>query len=312
MKNIRKKRRTLFSLVLLLISIIGLSSCTQKPEDPDDNKGPIRTEFQLKSMSFNMKFENMSGGGDPIHTWAIRKNGIAEALKNYDVDIVGSQELQCWQHDELMGILGDAWASVGLPRFQKNSERCSILYNTKTIQYLEGETLWLSETPEVVGSKSWNSAQPRITTYGKFLHIPSQTEFYFFNTHLDHKSSEARKNQLALLVSYMQKYKEYPVILTGDFNMYLSDEGFSALTNCSDYDNTFSPFLQEFGNEMKTSHGFSGGTSGSPIDFLFYSLEKLLVESTTIIHDVYQGRYYLSDHYPVYSIFTLKENKNIS
>lgn len=102
-----------------MISIIGLSSCTQKPEDPDDNKGPIRTEFQLKSMSFNMKFENMSGGGDPIHTWAIRKNGIAEALKNYDVDIVGSQELQCWQHDELMGILGDAWASVGLPRFQK-------------------------------------------------------------------------------------------------------------------------------------------------------------------------------------------------
>ena len=308
-----KKCRAVIALLLALICLSGCSvpdSTTGSTTDGETGQTDKiqSTDFRLSTMSFNMKFENLTGGGDPIHTWARRKNGIAECLETYDADIVGTQELQCWQYDELMELLGDSWEGVGLPRYETNSERCSIIYNTETIDYISGETIWLSETPEVVGSKSWGSAQPRILTYGKFLHKPSQTEFYFFNTHLDHQSEEARLNQLDMVVSYMDKYvADYPVILTGDFNIYITNEGFEPLTSKSDvYDNSFTPFLEQLGSEMKTTHGFNGGTSGSPIDFIFYSTATLNIESTQIIHDVYDGRYYLSDHYPVHSIITLK------
>lgn len=302
--------KRLSAIIAICICILMLPGCELinsflPQEEPDEN------EMELSVMSFNMKFESLTGSEDPIHTWARRKNGIVDCLNNYGADIVGTQELQCWQYEELMGLLGESWAGVGLPRYNTNSERCSIIYNTETIEYLEGETIWLSETPDVVGSKSWGSAQPRILTYGKFLHKATQTEFYFFNTHLDHKSAEARANQLKMVVSYMDKYLgDYPVILTGDFNIYLSNEAFEPLTSRTDvYDNTFTPFLDELGENMKTTHGFNGGISGSPIDFIFYSIDDLTVNSTQIIHDVYQNRYYLSDHYPVHSIFTFKNNE---
>ena len=307
-----KKCRSVIALLLVLACFAGCAANGNDTTTTEPTEEEISsTEFRLSTMSFNMKFEDMTGGGDPIHTWERRKSGIVECLNNYKADIVGSQELQCWQHNELMELLGETWASVGKPRNGSNTERSSIIYNTEKIEYISGETIWLSETPAVEGSKSWGSAQPRILTYGKFLHKASGTEFYYFNTHLDHHSEEARRNQLEMVVSYMDQYvADYPVILTGDFNVYITNEAFEPLTSKSDvYDNTFTPFLGELGDNMKTTHGFNGGTEGSPIDFIFYSVNSLNVESTQIIHDVHDGRYYLSDHYPVHSIITLKNTE---
>lgn len=295
------------AICALAISMTALTGC-DSGEKPDDEI-PISNEFSLSTMSFNMKFENITGGGDPIHTWANRKNGIAEALIKYDVAITGTQELQGWQYDELMEILGEKWSGVGLPRLTSDSERSSIIYRNDMIEYIEGETIWLSETPEVKGSKSWGTAHPRIMTYGKFLHKNSKTEFYYFNTHLDHVSALARSKGLELIVSYMDKYSDYPMMLTGDFNMYIESEDFAPLTSRKeDYENTFTPFLDKFGENLKTTHGFNGGTSGKAIDFIFYSVKNLEVISTDIIHDVYENRFYLSDHYPVHSVLKLKDS----
>ncbi len=298
------KRLLAFSLTLFGIGCVsgcsGGQTATSKPN----------AEFVLNTMSFNMKYESQAGGGDPIHTWENRKEGIAECLEKYHATILGTQELQGWQYDELMTLLGPNWSGVGLPRFTADSERSSILYRNDMVEYLEGETIWLSETPSVVGSKSWNSSLPRILTYGKFLHKASNQEFYFFNTHLDHKSEEAREKGLELIVSYMEKYSAYPEILTGDFNMYLPSEQFKPITDKKDtYANTFEPFLDELNDEMKTSHGFNGGTKGQPIDFVFYTKANLTVESTQIIHDLYEDRFYLSDHYPVYSVLKLNKQE---
>lgn len=298
-----RKCKRLLSVDLILLGSVLFAGCGNISQSESRNAG----EFVLNAMSFNMKFENQTGGGDPIHTWANRKEGIVECLEKYHADIVGTQELQGWQYDELMELLGAKWSGVGLPRFTSNDERSSILYRNDTVEYLEGETIWLSETPSVPGSKSWGSSLPRILTYGKFLHKDSNQEFYYFNTHLDHKSELARQKQLEVIMSYLEKYNDYPELLTGDFNMYIDADSFQPMTDQSDsYGNTFEPFLDEFGENMKTTHGFNGGTVGKPIDFIFYSKAALEVESTQIIHDLYEERYYLSDHYPVYSVMKLK------
>lgn len=299
-----KKINELIFLNTILFSLTSYCGCDFSNLNTSiDNNSATNDQQELSIMSFNMKYENQNSPSDPIHTFTIRKYGIDETLKKYDIDIIGSQELRGWQHDEIMNLLGSNYSSVGLPRNDSDSERCSIIYNNQKIQYIDGETIWLSLTPNVKGSKSWDSSHPRILTYGKFLHINTNTEFYFFNTHLDHKSSEARKNQLQMVVNYMEKYSNYPILLTGDFNMYQNDECFLPLTNLkTKYDTTFTPFLEKLGSEMKTTHGFNGGTEGAPIDYIFYSTNNITIKNTTIIHDLYNDRYYLSDHYPIHSI----------
>lgn len=285
-----------FTFVLVVIGFTLFLTACKKAND----------EFTLNVLSYNMKFESKTGGGDPIYTWARRKPGIVQSFKDYKADIVGTQELEKWQLDELMEALGDKYTAVGEPRYLPNSEHSAIIYRSDKFEYIEGDTIWLSETPDVRGSKSWDSAHPRILTYGKFRDKAHDVEFYFFNTHLDHRSQLARKEGLKIIVDRMLMVKDYPIILTGDFNMYLDSEEMEAINNQKElFSDTFTPFAPEFDVDGLTSHGFQGGTVGKPIDFIFYSKNTLDVVKTKIIRDKWEDRFYLSDHYPVYSQFKL-------
>lgn len=288
-------------LCCAIVLMFGITGCV--------NKGNPKEQL-FGVMSYNMKFESSTGGGDPIHTWENRKPGIVKSLADYSVQIVGTQELQRWQYRELLEALGNKWAGVGEARNLPTDENNAILYRADLLEYVEGETIWLSSTPEVRGSKSWDTAHPRILTYGKFKEKSSNFEFYFFNTHLDHKSAQAREKGLELIVSYMMKYQEYPMFLTGDFNMFMEAQEFKALQEQKElFQNSFEPFFEKFEVNGKTSHGFNGGTEGKAIDFIIYSKTNWELVNTDIIYDRFEERYYLSDHYPVFSQFRKKETK---
>ena len=282
------KRLTIVALLsVFTYSLIGCSK--------DEDEG-------IHVLTYNMKFESEAGGGDPVYTWERRLPGIVKSFEDYNADIVGSQELRKWQLDELMSDLSDKYAYVGEPRYLEDDEHSVIIYNQERFEYLEGDTIWLSETPEIVGSKSWDTSLPRIVTYGKFIDTLTDIELYVFNTHLDHRSELARKNGLALIVDLMLEFEDYPIILTGDFNMNLDSENFVALTERSDlYNDTFSPFEDQFDPNGLTSHGFMGGIEGKAIDFIFYTTSSFTLEKTIIVRDKWEDRFFLSDHYPVYS-----------
>lgn len=296
----KESKRFIFVIGLILTSFL-LISCN------DEIKQPETTEFKLNLMSYNMRFENISNP-DPIHSWSVRKNGIVKSFGDYDANIVGTQELEGWQYNELMELLGDKWSGFGKPRFLDNAERVSIIYRNDIFELLEEKTFWLSETPDVVGSKGWGAAHPRITTYGKFKHISSGYIFYVYNTHLDHKSSEARNKGIELILKYIDKHPEYQTFITGDFNMYIDSNDFKHITEREDFLNSFAPFSEKFAVNNKTSHGFNGGKEGKAIDFIFYKKEFFDLLNTEIIYDRFEERFYLSDHYPVLSNFILKEN----
>lgn len=295
-----KKWKRLLLMALFPILIISSYSCSSNSSDDKDK------EVKINVMSYNMKFENITGGGDPIYTWKNRLPGIVKSFSDYDVHFAGTQELQKWQYDQLLEKLGDNYQGVGEARFTASDEHSAIVYRSDLFEYVEGETIWLSETPNVRGSKSWNTAHPRILTYGKFKHKATNAEFYFFNTHLDHKSNLARQKGLELIVNYMLEVTDYPIILTGDFNMYYDSEDFAAIKEQDDiFSDTFTPFSSKFEPNGKTSHGYNGGIEGKPIDFIFYTKASMELLDTDIIRDRYEDRYYLSDHYPVYSKFKL-------
>ena len=65
---------------------------------------------------------------------------------------------------------------------------------------LESGTFWFSDTPEVVGSKSWGNDIPRICTWAKLRDVKGGAAFWFFNVHLDHRSQPSRERSAALLL----------------------------------------------------------------------------------------------------------------
>ena len=67
----------------------------------------------------------------------------------------------------------------------------------------------------------------RICTYGLFKNIETQQKIWVFNTHFDHRGNQARKKSTDLILETIKSKNggNYPVILTGDFN--LEDESLS-------------------------------------------------------------------------------------
>lgn len=280
----------ILKFLILLIFIFCISSCNNNDKS-------------LNIMTFNMKFENLNSENKELfHTFENRKKGIKNSFYKYNIDVIGSQELQKWQLEELMKILGEKWSYFGVSRDGKSGETNAIIFDTRKVKFLDGNTIWLSETPNIIGSKSWESNKPRIVTYVKFKHIKTQKEFYVFNTHLDNKSKLAREKGLNIIINEMNKFQNYPIILTGDFNASINSPELNYLTLNEVFKDSFEPF-EEFKVNGKTTHGFNGGIVGKPIDFIFFNKYKFKLLETKIIRDMYKNKYFLSDHYPVYSKF---------
>ena len=141
-----------------------------------------------------------------------------------------------------------------------------------------------------------------LNRYGKFKHKQTGFTFYVYNTHLDHKSEDAREKGLELIAGLVEEAGSYPVFITGDFNMHIDDERFKPITDQTDkYAESFS----KFGIEGNTYHGFGSETSGRAIDFIFYTIDDFDLLETKVVDDMYLDRYYLSDHYPIYSKFKI-------
>ena len=233
-------------------------------------------------------------------SWSLRRNRVAAVLKKYAFDVIGLQEAKDGPMDYLRGGIYDF---IGVarqdPREEYGSEYSSIFYRCGMIKLLETDTFWLSETPSVVGSRSWGSSLARVCTYGRFLHIPSGKEFYYFNTHLDHISDDARREQLRLIVERMAPAisSGMPCLLTGDFNMKPDNPALKVLDGVME-DARFISETTPTGPET-TFNGFnlSNPSRFQRIDYIF-TTPGIKVKNYHVCDDLVDGQL-PADHYPV-------------
>lgn len=257
----------------------------------------------LKVASYNLRMD--SRRDLPLNGWKQRAPRCLELLKTEKFDIFGSQETQ---KPHIKTITAIGYKAIGLPRDNsKAPEHSTIFYNPETLELQKTETFWLSETPAVPGSKSWNTACPRICTVGYFTHKASGKKFIFVNTHLDHKSIPARENGVKLIISYLKKFKlDQPYILTGDFNARPD----------SDVYKTVSAFMADARNvaekvlpgPKQTFHAYQADPAKRrmtlPIDYIFVNNSAVKVKSFKVIDDFKNGLS-SSDHFPVVAEVTL-------
>jgi endonuclease/exonuclease/phosphatase family metal-dependent hydrolase len=184
-----------------------------------------------------------------------------------------------------------------------NGEYSPVFYKTDRFTVISSNTFWLSETPDVVGSKGWDGAHPRIATWAILEDRANQSRFLFINTHIDHQGSSAQQEGVKLIMSRIGTMNPdaLPVVLTGDFNMTPTNTNIVYITNPSTPNHLVhtKTIAQVTSGPEGTTHSF-GATPEPQRNFIDYIFVSELTE--VLRHAVLPDKLnniYLSDHAPV-------------
>lgn len=169
---------------------------------------------KLRMMTYNMLY-NAKDAEDKLpakHRWDNRKPRLLEYLSYAKAHIIGSQELQEDQVQEVMSLLGDHYGYYGEKTRQNEgrSDTNAIFFNKNRIELLEAKTIPYQD------EKCENAF-----TYCYFKDKVSNKKFVVLNTKLswgdtDRRLAEATQlNHFSTLLS-----TEEPIIVMGDFNVY--------------------------------------------------------------------------------------------
>ena len=254
--------------------------------------------INIKVMSFNVRYGKAKDGDN---SWDFRKAAAAEMVNDQAPAVFGVQEALPFQLDYLKeNCKNYLWVGVGRDDGESAGEHMSVFYDTTRVSLLKWGTYWLSETPEVP-SKGWDAACRRTATWTLLKDRLSGREFFFVNTHLDHRGVEARRRGLILLVERIADMNPdgFPMILCGDFNIYPDNPGLEGLNALmSDARETAAVTDRE-----ETFHGFGKVSGRQPIDYIYWKGFASCEEFARVTRE-YAGAPYVSDHYPVTAVFT--------
>jgi endonuclease/exonuclease/phosphatase family metal-dependent hydrolase len=251
----------------------------------------------LSFMSFNIRYDNP---GDEENLWKDRKEKVADLILFHQPTVIGLQEAlrhQVMEVDEL--LRNYRWVGVGRDDGKTKGEYVPIFYDQRRLKLMESGHFWLSETPAVPGSMSWGTACTRMVTYGSFEDLESELIFWFFNTHFDHVSAEARMNSARLLADRIQLIAgESPAIISGDFNCRLESPAGDLLLSAFKHPAALSEH-PIYGPDFSYKPFDHPGQSGNVIDHLFFfQFSGVQVLRYGILSDNWNGKY-PSDHLPV-------------
>lgn len=255
---------------------------------------------ELNIMTFNIRLNTSS---DSLNAWPYRKYKVSSQILFYKIHLLGVQEAL---HDQMMDLRAalPQYKSAGGGRDdgKEKGEYSAIFYDTTRLQLLQTKMFWLSETPEVPGSKSWDAAITRMVTWARFRDRKTNRIFFAFNTHFDHIGQVARRESAKIVLNRAKEIAgNNPVVFTGDFNAKPSDEPIMIIM-----DKTNPLYLIDSKEISKTPHYGPTGTFNAfqskerdddPIDYIFLKGKwKVLTHAT--ISETWGGRF-ASDHFAI-------------
>jgi endonuclease/exonuclease/phosphatase family metal-dependent hydrolase len=176
--------------------------------------GPAATA-DLDVMSFNLRYASIT----PPHSWAQRRPVTRALLAAERPDLIGTQEGLAIQLRDIESDLGPGYDRIGVGRDPGGlGEHMEIFFNRTRLDPRRYGHFWLSETPEVPGSISWDAHRVRMVTWVLFADRETGGRFYAVNTHLDNVSETARRHSARLIMDRIAAFAPLPIVLTGDFN----------------------------------------------------------------------------------------------
>ncbi|KAK0630486.1 Endonuclease/exonuclease/phosphatase [Bombardia bombarda] len=278
------------------------------------------TTIPLRLITYNIRYATTSPstGEQP---WAVRRPLMASQLTletaNRPESLICMQEVLVQQLDNLQSDLGSAWTHIGVGRDDGAAagEFSPLWYQPAVWAVQANRTYWLSPTPDVVGSKGWDAALPRIVTVARLKHRATGAGLVAMCTHFDHVGQTAREESAKLLLKAAGEWggdgsgtTTTPVVLGGDLNVQPDNKAYLTLVGgdgtaagaMKDIKNLV-PSAKWYGNN-KTFTGFTAAkTDDTRIDYLFVRdpLASLKFLSYGVLSNVFDDGVYISDHRPV-------------
>jgi len=264
---------------------------------------PASASEPIRVMSFNIRFGSAKDGDNH---WEKRDWLVAKTAKQFDPDLMGTQETLKFQAEFLEKELKE-YTYFGRSRMKTPNEHCGIFFKTKRFTQLAGGHFWLSESPEVPESKSWDSSLPRMASWVLLNDNLDEkaAAILFVNTHFDHRGRVARAESAKLIRKRIEKLvaiaDDPVVIVTGDFNTPEGSKPYKAFLDGNDeLVDTYRVSHPEKQENEGTFNGFKGRTGGGRIDWVLASPSLKIVEAE--IDRTNEEDRYPSDHYPVTAV----------
>lgn len=265
----------------------------------------------VRVMSFNIRFGTANDGEN---RWPLRQDFVVETIRAFDPDLLGTQETLADQRDFLAEKLSDYdFAGVGRDDGQLAGEMMAIYWKRDRFEKLAVGHFWLSETPEEIGSRSWDTSLPRMVTWVKLrdLRQPDAPPIAWFNTHFDHRGQEARLESARLIRrKALELAADHHLIVTGDFNAGEDSPPYAALFAAAEPGqpalvDTYRQQQPERGPDEGTFSGFDAETTrGARIDWVA-ACDRWQVIAAAIDRTQRDGRT-PSDHFPVTAVLRRK------
>ena len=185
----------------------------------------------LRCCTFNIRLKN-DGDDKAGFGWNVRRDRVANYIREKAIDVVGMQEVL---HPQLLDLLERLpqydYVGVGRADGKTRGEYSPIFFLKDKFEVLDKGNFWLSETPDVPGSKGWDAAIERIASYAKLKDKATGKIFMAVNTHFDHVGVMARRESAKLIMRKIQEIVgNRPAVVTGDFNVTEDDEAYVTMT----------------------------------------------------------------------------------
>ncbi|MGZ3146022.1 endonuclease/exonuclease/phosphatase family protein [Lentzea chajnantorensis] len=248
---------------------------------------------RLHVMSFNLRF---ASNVEP-NSWATRRPVVARLLNAEQPTVLGTQEGLYGQVKDVATDLPDRYDWIGVGRAGgSHDEFVAVFFDTARLDPLAFDHHWLSDTPNVIGSRTWGNNVVRIVTWVRFADKHTGAQFVFVNTHFDHESELARLRSAEAIRDRLNA-QTLPVVLTGDFNDVPGSKAYRVLG------------LEDTWNGSRrtpaygTFHGYAPLVPDGPrIDWI---MTRGATTEAAAINTYAEGTQYPSDHLPIQALLRL-------
>lgn len=274
----------------------------------------VREPGRMRVLSLNLRGPD----DDPPNLWPSRLPLVAGIFRDRLPDLVGTQEGLYLRLEELAEELRDLrYRWIGLGREGgSHSELMAVFYRDDRFQAVEFDHFWLSRSPKTIGSvlPEGTPGLPRMVTWVRFRERGTGRDIVQVNTHLDHRSDEARTKSAELVAAFVAEQLDRgdSVVLTGDFNApAVSSRPYGILTRR--LDDTWRAASGGAQRRFATYHGYRRPTlqegEESCIDWILASadLKPVAAEVIAVTDERPGGLVYPSDHWPVLADLDLGE-----
>lgn len=299
-------------LSLCLLPLLAGPGCRRERVTATPRAVPVREDgvVELRLMTFNVRYESPDDRN--ARAWRNRIPRVVQMIRRLGPDCIGVQEAEHGQVADLWASLPDyEFFGVGRDDGLRGGEYAGIFYRKDRFRpdLADCGTFWLSDTPEVPGSRSWGNEIPRTAAWMRLIDLATGRGFYLYNTHWDHRNQASREQASLLMAARIdaRKHVNEPVAVIGDFNSTETNPGLIHLTGRRArlagaeriWENGLLDTYQALRSgeaDRRTLHLWSGSREGAlKVDHILVSRGAKIAEAAIVSED----QPVVSDHFPV-------------